>query len=81
MTVMSVTKVPVATLIEAAMSRVRRRVSPRTFQIYDCYVRKQWPAEQVAQKLGVPVTQVYLARTRVMALIEKEVTQIKASVL
>ena len=60
-------------LFEGAIARVKKKVDPKQFQIFDCYVRKEWPAQKVAAQLGVSVGQVYLARHRVSALIKKEV--------
>ena len=62
-----------ANLLEAAMTRVKRRVDARQFQIFDCYVVKEWPAGKVAKELRVNIAQVYLARHRVAALIRNEV--------
>jgi RNA polymerase sigma-70 factor (ECF subfamily) len=60
-------------LFHAAIARVKKKVDPKQFQIFDCYVRKEWPAQKVAAQLRVSVGQVYLARHRVSALIKKEV--------
>ena len=60
-------------LLDAAIVRVKKKVDPKQFQIFDCYVRKEWPAQKVAAQLRVSVGQVYLARHRVSALIKKEV--------
>jgi RNA polymerase sigma factor (sigma-70 family) len=60
-------------LFAAAIARVKKKVDPKQFQIFDCYVRKEWPAQKVAASLGVSVGQVYLARHRVSALLKKEV--------
>jgi RNA polymerase sigma factor (sigma-70 family) len=60
-------------LFEAAITRVKKKVDPKQFQIFDCYVRKEWPAQKVADQLRVNVGQVYLARHRVSALLKKEV--------
>ena len=60
-------------LLEAAITRVKKRVDPKQFQIFDCYVRKEWPAQKVADTLRVSVGQVYLARHRVGALLRKEI--------
>jgi hypothetical protein len=50
-------------LFEAAIARVKKQIEPKQFQIFDCYVRKEWPAQEVAARLGVNIGQVYLART------------------
>jgi RNA polymerase sigma factor (sigma-70 family) len=60
-------------LLEAAITRVKKKVDPKQFQIFDCYVRKEWPAQKVAEQLRVSVGQVYLARHRVGALLKKEI--------
>jgi RNA polymerase sigma factor (sigma-70 family) len=64
-------------LLDAAIARVKKKVDPKQFQIFDCYVRKEWPAQRVAAQLRVSVGQVYLARHRVSALIKKEVKTIE----
>src|SRR5947209_6482475 len=60
-------------LLDAAITRVKKKVEPKQFQIFDCYVRKEWPAQKVAEQLRVSVGQVYLARHRVGALLKKEI--------
>ena len=60
-------------LFEAAIARVKKQIEPKQFQIFDCYVRKEWPAQKVATRLGVNIGQVYLARHRVGALLKKEI--------
>ena len=60
-------------LFEGAIARVKRKVDPKQFQIFDCYVRKEWPAQKVAEQLRVSVGQVYLARHRVGAVLKKEI--------
>jgi RNA polymerase sigma factor (sigma-70 family) len=60
-------------LFAAAIARVKKKVDPKQFQIFDCYVRKEWPAQKVAAELRVSVGQVYLARHRISALLKKEI--------
>jgi len=60
-------------LLEAAIARVKKKVDPKQFQVFDCYVRKEWPAQKVAERLRVSVGQVYIARHRVAALLKKEI--------
>src|SRR5437899_6466645 len=60
-------------LFEAAIARVKKQIEPKQFQIFDCYVRKEWPAQNVAARLRVNVGQVYLARHRVGGLLKKEI--------
>ena len=67
-------------LLEAAIARVKRKIDPKQFQIFDCYVRKEWPAQKVAARLGVNVGQVYLLRHRVGALLKKEIRALEKSI-
>ena len=60
-------------LLDAALTRLKKRIPPKHFQIFDCYVQKQWPAQKVAERLNVNIGQVYLTRHRVAALLKKEV--------
>ncbi len=64
-------------LIEAAIQRVRNRVDPRQFQIFDCYVLKEWSPQEITRALGVSVGQVYLAKHRVSALVKQEAERIE----
>jgi RNA polymerase sigma-70 factor (ECF subfamily) len=66
-------------LFEAALQRVKRRVEPLHFQIFDCYVRKEWPVKEVAQSFRVSAGQVYLIKNRLSALVAKEVRRLEAS--
>ena len=60
-------------LFAAAIARVKKKIEPKQFQIFDCCVRKEWPAQKVADELRVKIAQVYLIRHRVSALLKKEV--------
>jgi RNA polymerase sigma-70 factor (ECF subfamily) len=64
-------------LIDAAMERVKRRVKPLQYQIFDLYVFKQWPVHEIAKKLRVNIAQVYLAKHRIGSLIKKEVKRLE----
>jgi len=64
-------------LFDAAIARVKKKVDPKQFQIFDCYVRKEWPAQKCAEQLCVNIGQVYLARHRVAALLKKEVKKLE----
>ena len=66
-------------LIDTALERVKRKVSARQYQIFDCYVIKEWPAQRVQRDLGVNVAQVYLAKHRVAALLKKELETLQAT--
>src|SRR5213595_3869013 len=64
-------------LFDAAIARVKKKVDLKQFQIFDCYVRKEWPAQKCAEQLCVNIGQVYLARHRVAELMKKEVKKLE----
>lgn len=68
-------------LTKAALEKVKRKVSARQYQIFDCYVVKGWDTERVASELGVSVTQVYLAKHRVGSVLKKELTELDGKLL
>jgi RNA polymerase sigma factor (sigma-70 family) len=65
-------------LMEAALQRVKRRVSIEQYQMFDLFVLKQWSAGEVAKTLGVTIGHVYVAKHRVSKLIQREVEALEA---
>lgn len=65
------------TLLDAAVARVKRRVEPESYQLFDFYVNKDWPAEKVASNFNVTLGQVYLAKHRVSEMLKAEVARIE----
>ncbi len=66
-------------LMDAAISRVKRRAEVEQFQIFDFYVLKNWPVKKVAKTLGINIGQVYLAKHRISKLIKKEIAALEAN--
>ena len=66
-------------LFDGALQRVKRQVEPKHFQIFDCYVLKEWPVKEVAKTFAISASQVYLIKHRIAALIAKEVRKLEAS--
>src|SRR5262245_3102033 len=64
-------------LLDAAIARVKRRLDPQKFQIFDFYVNKEWPPEKVAQTFQISVDQVYLAKHRITEMIRTEVKRLE----
>ena len=65
------------TILEAAMARVKRRLDPQKFQIFDFYVNREWPPDEVARIFNVSVNQVYLVKNRVTELLRAEVRRLE----
>ena len=68
-------------LTDQALAAVKSRVSPKQFQIFDCYVVKGWPAARVTEELGVTIAQVYLAKHRVGGILRKEIKGLENKLL
>ena len=62
---------------DAALARVKAQVSPKQYQIFDCYVVRQWDAKKVQDHLNVSMAQVYLAKHRVGAVLKKELARLE----
>jgi RNA polymerase sigma-70 factor (ECF subfamily) len=66
-----------ANLLEAAIARVKQKVDPKQYQIFDLLVFKQWPVAKVARFLGINAGRVYLAKHRIAKLVKKEVAHLR----
>lgn len=64
--------------LDAALTKVKRRLDPVKYQIFDFYVNKQWAPEKVAKAFNVSIDQVYLAKNRVTEMLANEVKRIDA---
>lgn len=67
-------------LLAAAIVKVRRRLDPQKYQVFDLYVNKGWPPAKVAAAFDVPIAQVYLAKHRVTEMIAEEVRRLEKGV-
>ncbi|MBK1832213.1 sigma-70 family RNA polymerase sigma factor [Verrucomicrobiaceae bacterium R5-34] len=63
-------------LADAALAKVKAQVSPKQYQIFDCYVIREWDAGKVQDHLGVSMSQVYLAKHRVGKILKKELAKL-----
>lgn len=64
-------------LLDAAMDKVRRRLDPHTYQIFDFLVNKEWSPEKTAKAFGISLSQVYLAKHRGSEMIAEEVKRLE----
>jgi RNA polymerase sigma factor (sigma-70 family) len=60
-------------LLETSIVRVKKRVNPKQYQMFNLYVMLQWPMNQVKKTLGVSAAQVYMAKMRISRLLKSEV--------
>jgi len=66
-------------LLHAALERIKRRVSPKQFQMFDLYVTQRWPMDSITTTLGVNAAQVYMAKLRITRLVRKHVRILESS--
>jgi RNA polymerase sigma factor (sigma-70 family) len=60
-------------LLDAACERIARRVKARHYQVFDLYIRQQWPVLKVARELGVNPGSIYLIGHRLTKQLKAEV--------
>src|SRR5439155_4522438 len=64
-------------LLSAAITKVKRRVDPEKFQVFDLYVQKGLAPEKVAEIFGISIDQVYLTKHRMTDAIRDEVRRLE----
>ncbi len=64
-------------LMNAALERVKREVSPRQFQMFDLHVRQELSVAETARTLQASVASVYMAKHRVARLVKKELARLQ----
>ncbi len=64
-------------LLRAAITRIKQKVSPRQFQIFDFHVLQGMPTDEVARKLGVNPALIYLAKHRVGQQLRHEIENLR----
>lgn len=64
-----------------ALERVKRRVAPKTFQVYDLLVCREWPLPKITSTLGVTRAEVHLAKFRVSRLVRQEVRKLEKTAI
>jgi len=63
-------------LWNAALARVKARLKPKQFQMFDLYALKEWPVKDVARALAVSATHVYVNKHRVAGMIKAELKRL-----
>ena len=64
-------------LLQAALEKVKLRVSAAQFEIFYLHVLKEQPVKEVMATLEVAASQVYLARHRVGRLLKQEIERLR----
>jgi RNA polymerase sigma-70 factor (ECF subfamily) len=67
-------------LLEEAMSRVRPRVQPKTWDAFRLTALEDLSGAEVAARLNMKITSVFVARSRVQRMLQEEVQKLDGSV-
>ena len=65
-------------LLDAACARIAQRVKAQHYQVFDLYVRRQWPVLRVARELKVNPASVYVIGHRLTKQLKAEVAKLQA---
>ncbi len=65
-------------ILAAAIDRVSRQVKPRHFQVFELYVRQNWPALKVSRQLGINPAAIYMISHRLQKQLKGEVQKLQA---
>jgi RNA polymerase sigma-70 factor (ECF subfamily) len=68
-------------IAEAAPARVRAKVRPEQYQMFEMFVLQGQRGAQVAKDMGVSLITAYLAKHRVSALLRKESARLEKQML
>ncbi len=66
-------RVRIGELIELAMRRVEKRVKPRNWQAFRLTTIESPSGADAAERLQMPVAQLYVAKNRVQELLQEEI--------
>jgi RNA polymerase sigma-70 factor (ECF subfamily) len=68
-------------LLQAALTKAKRKLDPKHYQIFDFCVNKAWPPEKISTLFGITVGQVYVTKHRVTEAIKEEVERLRKEVI
>src|SRR6267142_1263184 len=64
-------------LLDAAVERVKRKVNPHHYQVFDLYVLQKWPVSRISKALKIGPGKIYLIKHRISGMIKKEITYLQ----
>jgi len=67
-------------LMDVALEKIKRRVHPKQFQMFDLHVIKEWPGQKVAATLHTSLAQVYYAKYKLTRLLRREIRNLERNV-
>ena len=68
-------------LLEAAIERAKEKVTAKEYQLFDLFAVKGWAVRDIVKTVGVSANQVYMAKSRVSAVVKKEVEHLETRMI
>lgn len=65
-------------ILQVAVERVKRKVNPHHYQVFDLYVIQKWPVSRITEALNVGRGRIYLIKHRISNLIKKEIEHLQS---
>jgi len=62
--------------LQLAIERVKQKVAPRQWQMFDLVALQLWPAKRICDVLGVNRARIYMAKMRVGRLLKAELESV-----
>jgi RNA polymerase sigma factor (sigma-70 family) len=64
-------------ITDQALARVKLKVTPLKYQLFDAYVIREWSVPRIISEMGVTRTQIYLAKHRVHKMLKRELIDLE----
>lgn len=64
-------------LVDAALQKVKNKVTPKHYQIFDLLILRRWLVREVVRALNINAAQVYPAKHRVSRLVRLEIEHLQ----
>ncbi len=68
-------------LLDTAMEKVKRLVSPKHYQLFHLHVVKQLPAKTIVERMKVKLPEIYFAKYKVQRLLQKEIKYLERTLM
>jgi RNA polymerase sigma-70 factor (ECF subfamily) len=68
-------------LVETALEKIRSRINPKHYEIFDRHALKNEPVREIARGAGVSVAQVYWVKHRISGMLKREIKALEAKLV
>ena len=68
-------------MVETALEKIRSRINPKHYEIFDRHALKNEPVREIARGAGVSVAQVYWVKHRISGMLKREIKALEAKLV